>query len=125
MKTKTVYLKNFGCQMNNADAEQLLGVLHRVGYRSADRPEGADLILLNTCAIREKAEQKVFSDLGRLKIFKARDPGVLIGVLGCVAQAEGEKILGREPAVDFVVGTRGMAELPEIIRKAEAGEKSL
>ncbi|NOY54079.1 MAG: tRNA (N6-isopentenyl adenosine(37)-C2)-methylthiotransferase MiaB, partial [Deltaproteobacteria bacterium] len=89
------------------------------------RPEGADLILLNTCAIREKAEQKVFSDLGRLKIFKARDPGVLIGVLGCVAQAEGEKILDREPAVDFVVGTRGMAELPEIIRKAEAGEKSL
>ncbi len=125
MKTKTVYLKNFGCQMNNADAEQLLGVLHRAGYRATDRPEEADLILLNTCAIREKAEQKVFSDLGRLKVFKAKDPGVLIGVLGCVAQAEGKKILAREPAVDFVAGTRGTAEVPEMIRKARAGERSL
>jgi len=125
MENKTVYLKNFGCQMNNADAEQLLGMLHRVGYRATDRPEGADLILLNTCAIREKAEQKVFSDLGRLKVFKAKDPHVLIGVLGCVAQSVGKKILTREPAVDFVAGTRVTAEIPELIRKAEAGQISL
>jgi tRNA-2-methylthio-N6-dimethylallyladenosine synthase len=125
MESKTVYLKNFGCQMNDADAEQLLGILHRIGYRATEKPEGANLILLNTCAIREKAEQKVFSDLGRLKVFKASDPTVKIGVLGCVAQAIGRKIISREPAVDFVAGTQAAGEIPEMIRQAEAGIKSV
>ncbi len=125
MEKKTVYLKNFGCQMNVTDSEQLLGVLRRAGYSSTDNPEEADLILLNTCAIRDKAEQKVFSELGRLRRLKERDPSVRIGVAGCVAQSMGEKIFSRQPAVDFVLGTRSAADLPELIREVESGRRGI
>ncbi len=125
MRGKTVYLKSFGCQMNSADSEQFLGILGRAGYKPTDRPEGADLILLNTCAIRAKAEQKVFSELGRLREYKLRDPSVKIGVAGCVAQSLGKGILSREPAVDFVLGTRSAADLPDMIRQAETGRRGV
>lgn len=123
MKNKTVYLKSFGCQMNDADSEQLLGLLSLSGYHSIDSPEEADLILLNTCAIREKAEQKVFSDLGRLKFLKNKNPRLKIGVAGCVAQSMGKKILSREPSVDFVLGTQSMHDLPELLIQADLGNK--
>ncbi len=125
MSTKTVYLKNFGCQMNSADSEQLLGILRGAGYQATDRPEGADLILLNTCAIRDKAEQKVFSDLGRLKTLKERNPAVRIGVAGCVAQSLGKKILSREPAVDFVVGTDSAGDLTSLVADALLGKRRI
>ncbi len=124
MKEKTVYLKSFGCQMNDADSEQYLGILGRAGYKPTDTPDGADLILLNTCAIRAKAEQKVFSELGRLREYKLRDPSVKIGVAGCVAQSMGKGILSREPAVDFVLGTGSAGDLPEMIRQAETGRRA-
>jgi tRNA-2-methylthio-N6-dimethylallyladenosine synthase len=125
MARKTVYLKSFGCQMNDADSEQLLGILGRTGYAVTERPEGADLILLNTCAIRGKAEQKVFSDLGRLKALKEKNPLLRIGVAGCVAQSMGKKILSREPAVDFVVGTQSAADLPRLVLDAVEGKKGV
>ncbi|PIS37887.1 MAG: tRNA (N6-isopentenyl adenosine(37)-C2)-methylthiotransferase MiaB [Nitrospirae bacterium CG_4_9_14_3_um_filter_53_35] len=125
MERKTVYLKSFGCQMNDADSEQILGILKQSGYQPVDRPDEADLILLNTCSIRAKAEQKVFSDLGRLKVMKIKDPSVKIGVAGCMAQSMGERILGREPAVDFVFGTSGLVDLPDLIEKAGRGEKGI
>ena len=125
MSTKTVYLKSFGCQMNSADSEQLLGILNGAGYRPTERPEGADLILLNTCAIRDKAEQKVFSDLGRLKRLKEQNPAVRIGVAGCVAQSLGKKILSREPAVDFVVGTESAGDLTRLVADALRGKRQV
>lgn len=125
MESKKVYLKSFGCQMNEADSEQLLGILSQSGYSATEKPEDAQLILLNTCAIREKAEQKVFSDLGRLKALKAGNSGVKIGVAGCVAQSMGKGILAREPAVDFVLGTQSIASLPRLLREAEEGRKGV
>lgn len=109
--------------MNDADSERLLGILGSSGYDATDRPEEADLILLNTCAIRHKAEHKVFSDLGRFKALKIRNPSLTIGVAGCVAQSLGRRIFSREPAVDFVLGTRNLADLPDLLRKAGRGEK--
>ena len=117
----TVYVKTFGCQMNRADSERILGQLAREGYRPADRPEEADLVLLNTCAIRDKAEQKVLSDLGRLRGLKRERPGLTVGVTGCVAQALGERLLAREPAVDFVVGSRAAAGIPDVLRRVRGG----
>jgi tRNA-2-methylthio-N6-dimethylallyladenosine synthase len=125
MVSKTVYLKSFGCQMNDADSEQILGILSQSGYKPTNFPEQADLILLNTCAIREKAEQKVFSDLGRFRALKIKDPSVKIGVAGCVAQSMGKNILSREPAVDFVLGTRSMSELTDLLLRAESGKKGV
>jgi tRNA-2-methylthio-N6-dimethylallyladenosine synthase len=123
MDKKHVYLKSFGCQMNVTDSEQLIGMLNRSGYELTECPDDADLILLNTCAIRGKAEQKVFSDLGRLKTVKTRKPNVKIGVAGCVAQSMGKGIFSREPAVDFVMGTRNIDDFQDILEKAEKGEK--
>ena len=87
------------------------------------RPEDADLVLLNTCHIREKAAEKVYSEIGRLRRLKAERPGMLIGVAGCVAQAEGAEILARAPAVDLVVGPQAYHRLPEMLRRREAGER--
>lgn len=125
MENRTVYLKTFGCQMNEADSEQILGILCQSGYRPVDRPEDATLIILNTCAIRAKAEQKIFSDLGRLKVLKIKDPSVKIGVAGCLAQSMGERVLSRQPAVDFVLGTMGLNDLPDLIEKSGRGEKGV
>ncbi|MDY0360114.1 MAG: tRNA (N6-isopentenyl adenosine(37)-C2)-methylthiotransferase MiaB [Desulforegulaceae bacterium] len=120
---KSVYVFTLGCQMNVYDSEQIIRLLHPLGYSSVDDPEKADLVILNTCSIRQKAFDKGFSFLGRIKKQKKNNFDVLIGVGGCVAQQEGEKILKRAPYVDFVFGTSAIHRLPEIVRRAENGEK--
>ena len=116
-----VYVKTYGCQMNVYDGERMAEALAGEGYEPADRPEDADLILLNTCHIREKAAEKVYSELGRLKPLKAANPDLRIGVAGCVAQAEGAEIMARQPAVDLVVGPQAYHRLPALVERARTG----
>jgi tRNA-2-methylthio-N6-dimethylallyladenosine synthase len=114
---KKVYIKTFGCQMNVADSEQIAQVLAQ-DYVRTDRPEDADLYLINTCAIRKKSEEKVRSLLGSLKALKQKRPQMLLGVGGCVAQQEGERLLTAVPHLDLVFGTHGIYRLPELVRQA-------
>ncbi len=112
-----VYIKTFGCQMNEYDSAKMADVLRAAeGYQSTDDPAEADLILFNTCSVREKAQEKVFSDLGTVKHLKRARPGVLIGVGGCVASQEGERIIARAPYVDLVFGPQTLHRLPQLIR---------
>ena len=119
---KRLYIKTYGCQMNVYDSERMADVLRPLGYGVTDDPEGADLVVLNTCHIREKATEKVYSELGQIKLMKNRkaDAGgsMTIAVAGCVAQAEGEEIMRRQPAVDLVVGPQAYHQLPELIARA-------
>src|SRR5512138_3168591 len=117
-----VYVHTFGCQMNESDSQRMLELLARHAFAPAASPDEADLILLNTCAVREKAEQKLLSALGRYREVKARR-GALIAVSGCVAQQEKERLLKRVPYVDFVFGPDNIARLPEMIARAEAGRE--
>ncbi len=121
-EAKTVFIKTYGCQMNVYDSGRMADVLARDGYQVAETPEGADLVLLNTCHIREKAAEKVYSELGRIRQLKdaARAAGreMKIAVAGCVAQAEGEEIVARAPAVDVVVGPQSYHRLPAILQRA-------
>jgi len=111
---KKVYVKTFGCQMNEYDSDKMADVLHAAeGYEPTQDPEEADLILFNTCSVREKAQEKVFSDLGRVKHLKAK--GVLIGVGGCVASQEGSAIIERAPYVDVVFGPQTLHRLPQLL----------
>lgn len=119
MKTKSLYIHTIGCQMNVYDAEKMAAGLQALHYLPAASAEEADLILLNTCAIREKAEQKVFSYLGRLAPLKSRNPRLIVAVGGCVAQQEGRRILGRMPHVDLVFGTHAIGRLPALVDKIE------
>ena len=124
--TKRLYIKTYGCQMNVYDSERMKDVLSPLGYSSVDTPDDADLVLLNTCHIREKATEKVFSELGQLKRLKQASGGkMLLGVTGCVAQAEGEEIMRRQPAVDLVLGPQAYHKLPEMIARVHraAGER--
>ena len=102
--------------MNVHDSEKLAGILEREGYSKADAPEQADVILLNTCSIREKAAEKVFSELGRLRRLKLAKPDLVLGVCGCVAQQAGEAVFERAPYVDFVIGPRATGTLVEALR---------
>ncbi len=112
-----LYIKTFGCQMNEYDSDKMADVLRAcAGMEQTTHPEEADVILLNTCSIREKAEDKVFSDLGRLRPLKLARPDVLIGVGGCVASQEGEAIVKRAPFVDVVFGPQTLHRLPELLR---------
>jgi tRNA-2-methylthio-N6-dimethylallyladenosine synthase len=116
--TKGLFIKTYGCQMNVYDSERMRDVLAPLGYAPVDAPEQADLVVLNTCHIREKATEKVFSELGRLKQIKQAGGGAMrIAVAGCVAQAEGEEIMRRQPAVDMVVGPQAYHRLPEMIAR--------
>src|SRR6267142_1469618 len=117
----TFYLETFGCQMNEHDSEKVAGVLHSRGYRQVESIEAASFILYNTCSIREKAAQKVFSRLGEFRDTPGQ--GKMIGVLGCVAQQEGEKIFHRSPWVNLVCGSASYSKLPELLSQLEAGEK--
>ncbi|MFH0996929.1 MAG: tRNA (N6-isopentenyl adenosine(37)-C2)-methylthiotransferase MiaB [Pseudomonadota bacterium] len=119
MYPKTVYIHTIGCQMNVYDSERIAGGLAPLGYRQVSEPETADLIILNTCAIREKAEQKVFSFLGRMAGLKRKNPELIIGVGGCVAQQEGRKILDRAPYLDLVFGTHAVSRLPALVQQVE------
>ncbi len=111
----------FGCQMNQHDSDRIAEVLGAAGYRRVDRPELADVVLLNTCSIREKAEQKLRSEVGRLGILKRRQPGLVIGVAGCVAQQEGERLLKRLPQIDLMIGPDNIPELPALLADQAGG----
>lgn len=117
--SKTVYIHTIGCQMNVYDSGRIAGGLAPLGYRQVSEPESADLVILNTCAIREKAEQKVFSFLGRMAGLKRSNPDLIIGVGGCVAQQEGRKILDRAPYLDLVFGTHAVSRLPALVQQVE------
>lgn len=120
---KKLYIKTYGCQMNVYDSERMAEALE--GYTPTETPDDADLILLNTCHIREKAAEKVYSELGRYKGLKAEKPDLKIGVTGCVAQAEGAEIMRRQPMVDMVVGPQSYHRLPELEAKARSGARAL
>ncbi len=120
---KTYIIKTFGCQMNEHDSEVLAGMLEGMGYYPAGKLESADIIILNTCCIRETAENKVFSLLGRLRRQKVENPGVIIGVCGCMPQQEemAERIRRVFPHVDFIFGTHNIQRMPEIIKNVIEG----
>src|SRR5712675_2786233 len=119
--TRTIYLKNFGCQMNAHDSEKVVGTLLQQGYRQVHTVEEAGLVLYNTCSIRDKAEEKVFSRLSDYK--KYQKQGKKFGVLGCVAQQEGEKIFERAPYVSMVCGSASYKNLPQMLVQIEAGNQ--
>lgn len=121
MEKKRLYIRTFGCQMNVHDSEQLAALLAREGYESTGRPEEADLIVVNTCSIREKADQKVFSELGRFRGLKSQKPGLRIAVGGCLAQQRGRELLAVAPHVDLVFGTHQLANVPRLLSYRESG----
>jgi len=118
----TIYIETYGCQMNVADSELMLGVLRREGYVRTDDPAAADVLLVNTCAVRDHAEQRVLGRMGELKRYKR--PGGVLGVMGCMAQRLGPRLLERVPQVDLVVGPDGYRSLPELIARAGSGERA-
>jgi len=121
---KKVFIRTFGCQMNEYDSDKMADVLRAArGFEPTDRPEDADLILFNTCSVREKAQEKVFHDLGRVKPLKKARPGLLIGVGGCVASQEGAAIVARAPYVDLVFGPQTLHRLPELIDARQSSGK--
>jgi len=122
---KKLFIKTYGCQMNVYDSERMAEALGGQGYEQTQTPDDADMILLNTCHIREKAAEKVYSDLGRLKPFKEVKPDLKIGVTGCVAQAEGKEIMTRAPMVDLVVGPQSYHRLPKMEEAVRSGKKAL
>ncbi|MGJ8617516.1 MAG: tRNA (N6-isopentenyl adenosine(37)-C2)-methylthiotransferase MiaB [Sulfitobacter sp.] len=122
---KKLFIKTYGCQMNVYDSERMAESLSGQGYVETKTADDADMILLNTCHIREKAAEKVYSELGRLKPLKALNPDLKIGVAGCVAQAEGAEIMRRQPAVDLVVGPQSYHRLSEMEAKVRSGQSAL
>lgn len=120
--TRRVYVETYGCQMNVADTELILGVLNRDGYQATDDPRGADVLLVNTCAVRDSAEQRVIGRMGELKRFKR--PGVVLGVVGCMAQRLGPRLLEEAPQVDLVLGPDGYRGLPALIGGAMEGHRA-
>ncbi|MGK5094746.1 tRNA (N6-isopentenyl adenosine(37)-C2)-methylthiotransferase MiaB [Deltaproteobacteria bacterium TL4] len=120
---KKVYIQTFGCQMNEHDTQKMFEVLRRENFASTPHSEEADLILVNTCSVRDKAEQKVYSLLGRLRKLKKKNPALVIGVGGCVAQQEGIKLLRRSPDVDLVFGTDNLFDLPQMLESVRRGER--
>jgi tRNA-2-methylthio-N6-dimethylallyladenosine synthase len=116
---KRFFLETFGCQMNVVDSEQIVDLLQGIGYRQVEQPNDADLILLNTCAIRDKAERKVYGHLGRYKPLKTENPSLILGVGGCVAQQKGEDLLSRLPYLDLVFGTHNVHRLAEMVEAVE------
>ncbi len=122
---RKLFIKTYGCQMNVYDSERMAEALGASGYVTTDRAEDADMILLNTCHIREKAAEKVYSELGRFKPLKAANPDLKIGVAGCVAQAEGEEIMRRQPLVDLVVGPQTYHRLPAMEQTLRDGGRAV
>ena len=122
---KKLFVKTYGCQMNVYDSERMVEALGRSGYVETVTPDDADMILLNTCHIREKAAEKIYSELGRFKPLKDEKPDLKIGVAGCVAQAEGEEIMRRQPMVDLVVGPQSYHNLAALEAQAGQGSKAI
>ncbi len=120
-----VFIKTFGCQMNKLDSELSIGSLMKYGYSVAKNELDADIILLNTCSVRDKAEHKVYSQLGSLRNQKEKNQELILGVLGCMAQNEGDKIFKRMPHVNLVCGTRMFSKLPELLEKINGSNKRI
>jgi tRNA-2-methylthio-N6-dimethylallyladenosine synthase len=125
MDPKRAAVITYGCQMNKYESERMAGILSGLGYEMTDEVQSADLILLNTCSIREKAEQKVYSQLGQLRWLKRLNPELVIGVCGCVAQQEGEHILQRVPHVDLVFGPQNIPKLPNLLEKIQSHRQQI
>ncbi len=125
MEKPKVYLKTFGCQMNEHDSERIMGILSKLGYRNTERPEEADLTLLNTCSIRENADQKAYSDLGRIEKIKKDKPSLIVGVAGCMAKQEGNRIFQRSPSVDLIFNSKNIWRLPLLLESARKGIKRI
>ncbi len=122
---KKYFIKTFGCQMNFNDSERIRGILKTLGYEPTDHWEEADLILLNTCTIREKPDQKVLSHIGEYKKIKEKNPNALIAVSGCLAQRAGWELVQKAPAIDIMFSSFNMHQLPELINQAQAGYKAV
>ncbi|MBI3514806.1 MAG: tRNA (N6-isopentenyl adenosine(37)-C2)-methylthiotransferase MiaB, partial [Proteobacteria bacterium] len=120
--TKKLFIKTYGCQMNVYDSARMADVLAPLGYTPASSADGADVVILNTCHVREKAAEKVFSDLGRMRRLKdarrAAGHSMILAVAGCVAQAEGDEIRARAPFVDIVLGPQTLHRLPDLVTRA-------
>ena len=117
---KKAFIGVYGCQMNVSDAERMEGQLNRIGYRRTEDMGSADLILLNTCCVRESAEDKVYGKIGEIKRLKEEHPGLIFGIAGCMAQKEGEKLIRRAPHIDFVLGTNKVQELVHVVEGIQA-----
>ena len=120
MERRSFHIITFGCQMNEHDSERIAGILEEQGYAQASSPDQASLVILNTCSIRQKAEQKFYSELGRLRELKQAKPGLAIAVAGCIAQQEGAGILARAPHVEMVFGPSDIANLPSVLGRGRA-----
>jgi tRNA-2-methylthio-N6-dimethylallyladenosine synthase len=125
MEPKRAVVITYGCQMNKYESERMAGILVGLGYEITSQTRSADLILLNTCSIRDKAEQKVYSQLGQLKWLKRDNPDLIVGVCGCVAQQEGEHILQRAPHVDLVFGPQNIPKLPTLLTGVQTRRRQL
>ena len=125
MEPLKAFIQTYGCQMNEHDTYRMMGVLAAEGYAMAEKPEGASLIVLNTCSVRHNPENKVYSFLGAIRGLKQANPDVIVAVGGCVAQQEGENILKREKGVDIVFGPDNLFNLPEMISRVKSGERVL
>ena len=119
---KKLFIKTYGCQMNAYDSARMADLLAPLGYAATDAADGADMVILNTCHIREKAAEKVYSELGRVAQMKRQKPGMLVAVAGCVAQAEGEEMARRAPVIDMLVGPQSYHRLPEMIARHARGQ---
>lgn len=122
-KEKLLYIETFGCQMNMNDSEKIISMLKEVGYKPTDDAFGADLIIFNTCTVRAKAEQKMYSSLGRFRELKKENKKAIIGVGGCIAQQEGERLLKKAPFVNLVFGTHNLHLVPDMVTAAEQGRR--
>ena len=118
-----LYIETVGCQMNMLDSEMVVASLRREGYELTDNTKEADTLLFNTCSVRQHAEDKTYSALGRLRQQKKRDPGKIIGVMGCMAQKDQKLIFERAPYVDLIVGPGQLHQIPELVRNAREGAK--
>ncbi len=123
MATKKLAIKTYGCQMNQYDSERIIGLLQQADYELTDDVKQANLVLLNTCSIREKADQKFYSELGRLKRVKQNRSDMLIGVCGCIPQRARGEILERAPYVDLVFGTLNVSRVLELVQQVEDGDE--
>lgn len=117
------HIRSYGCQMNAHDSEKVANLLHHAGFVRAETEPDADLVVVNTCSIREKAEHRLYTDLGILRLWKDERPGRLIGVGGCVAQQEGDSLLRRYPQIDFAFGTHNVRWVPDMVAAAERGQR--
>lgn len=125
MQSNSVYIETYGCQMNVADTEIVLGILKKQGFSVTDKPENADVILLNTCSVRDNAEQRIYGRIGNLKTLKYNKPGIVLGILGCMAERLKKDLIENKKVVDLVVGPDEYRRLPEYIDIAFNGDKGI